>query len=198
MFFAKKRFWVLFFKVAALVYFALTGLAQIPELRYDLSGNEPVEIVSPHDLAPGRFTRSTFVAVRGTPDFQRALVYHTHGLAHTFFLVEGYDNRLVVRTYDEVTEEWKDLDRLVGRLRPVEEQPFAHRMAEAYHEQFDIVIPPDAYALALYDVPKLSGWQVGALCFSALVWATLFWLFFLRKGRPSADQESAPVATPPH
>ena len=195
MFFLRRKFWFTVLKIAALVYFAAMGLAQIPELRYDLGPRTPVEIDSPADLAPGRFRRGTFVAVNGAPDFDRAFVYHTHGLAHTYFLVHPYDTRLVVRTYDRVTEEWGRMDRLVGRLKPVRRQPFAHRMLAAYREKYGVSIPVDGYTLALYDVPALSGWQVAAVIFSIAMTTGLFWLFFLR-GRHLARRVLSAHFTP--
>jgi len=86
-----------------------------------------------------------------------------------------------VRTYDKITEEWRQLNRFVGRLRSFDQQPFSHYIAAIYLDRFGVSIPPDAYFLALDDVPKPSGWQIGGLILAGVIWFFLLWLFFFRK-----------------
>ena len=39
----------------------------------------------------------------------------------------------------------------------------------------------NAFFIALDDVPKVSGWQVGATIFASLLWIAMFFLFFFFK-----------------
>jgi hypothetical protein len=183
MFLLRARFWLGVAKALFLAFVALLALVQLPELRYDLGPRTPVELSEPADLAPGRFPTATFVAVRGTPDFEHAFVYRRYGLDHTYFQLEGYGTRLVVRTYEKVTDEWHELDRFLGRLQPFVRQPFSYHVRDILRDRMGVEIPRDAYFLALDDVPRPSGWQVGAVVFSALLWCLLLYLFFLRRPR---------------
>lgn len=169
-------------KLAALVLIAFMAWLQLPELTYDFGSKTPIEINNPSDLDPTRITGTRFVVVRGTPDFSRAFVYRRYGLDHHYFTVKPYGLRLVVRTYDKITDEWKDFTSFVGRLRPFDSQPFSRYISAIYYERFEAKVPGDAYFLALDDVPKPSGWQVGGFILAAVIWLGLFWVFFLRKG----------------
>jgi hypothetical protein len=183
MFLLRARFWLGLAKAAFLAFVALFALLQIPELRYDLGPRTPAEVSGPADLAPRRFPTAAFVAVRGVPTFEHAFVYRRYGLDHTYFQLEAYGTRLVVRTYEKVTDEWHDLDRFLGRLQPFARQPFSYHVRDILRDRMGVEIPPDAYFLALDDVPRPSGWQVGGVIFSALLWGLLLYLFFLRRPR---------------
>ena len=177
-FLLRKGFWLLVLKLLALLFVAVMVVIQVPELLYDLGPKQPVEIAGPEGLGPGRFSKATFVSVSGSPNFDRAFVYRRYGLSYTYFLVEPYGIRLVVRTYEKVEDDWKDITQFVGKLRPFSRQPFSYRIRSIYRERFKEEIPRDAYFLALYDVPKPSGWQIGALIFAGILFAAMVYLFF--------------------
>jgi hypothetical protein len=142
-----------------------------------------VKISRPEDLSIGRIGHATFVSIRGRPTFERAFVYRRYGLSYTYFNVEPYGMHLVVRTYDRVTDEWKDLNRFLGRLRPFKRQAFSYRIRQIYREKFQVEVPEDALFLALDDVPRLNGWQLGTAAFAGILWLVMFYLFFLfRRG----------------
>lgn len=168
-------------KIAALSLLALMAWIQVPELTYDFGKKEPVEINNPADLDPSRIPGTTFAVVRGTPDFSQAFIYRRYGLDHHYFTVDPYGYQLVVRTYGEITDEWKGFTSFVGRLRPFERQPFSRYIRAIYKDRFDVTLPEKAYFLALDDVPKHSGWQVGGFVLAILMWVGFFWLFFLWK-----------------
>lgn len=176
-----KRGLLFALKALLLLFVARMMLLQVPELLYDISGPTPVRIEGPQDLAPGRFKTSTFVNIAGRPDFTRAFVLPTHGLRITSFPIEPYGMNLIARTYDKVDEEWEKLDHFVGRLRPFKQQPFRGRIQKIFLGQYQREIPEGAYVLTLYDVPHLSGWQVGAVIFAGLLWALMFFFFFVRR-----------------
>lgn len=179
----RKGFWLTALKIMGLVFVAGMIWVQIPELRYDLNTRRPVEITGPEALSVERFGHATFVSIRGRPNFERAFVYRRYGLSYTYFNVDPYGMGLVVRTYDKVTDEWKNLNRFLGRLVPFARQPFSYRIRQIYHEKFQVQIPEDAFFLALDDVPRASGWQFGAIAFAGVLWVTMFYLFFLyRRG----------------
>jgi hypothetical protein len=183
MFLLSKRFWLTVVKVFGLVFVGGMVWVQIPELRYDLGPKRPVEISGPEDLSIERFGHATFVSIAGKPNFKRAFVYRRYGLSYTYFTVDPYGMRLVVRTYEKVTDEWKDLNRFLGRLRPFKRQAFSYRIRHIYREKFSVEIPENAFFLALDDVPRSSGWQLGAMAFAGCLWAVMFYLFFLyRRG----------------
>lgn len=182
MFTILKKLLLLTLKLLVLGFVALLALKQVPELRYDFGPKKPVEIAGPQDFGPDRFQRSTFVSVRGTPDFQYAFSYRRYGLSFTYFTLKPYGRKIVVRTHDKVTDEWNELDRFLGRLRPFAKQPFSYCIREIFHEKMEVEIPEDSYFLALDDVPRPSGWQLGALGFSGALWMVLFYLFFLYRG----------------
>lgn len=179
-------------RIAALTLVAFMVWIQVPELTYDLSDSKPLEIAGPDDLDPSRITGTTFAVVRGKPDFSEAFIYRRYGLDHHYFTVEPYGHQLVVRTYDKITDEWRGLNSFVGRLRPFEKQPFSRYIRGIYKDRFDVDLPANAYFLALDDVPRLSGWQMGGFMLAILMWLGLFWLFFLwRRGsrvRPASPR----------
>jgi hypothetical protein len=170
-------------KLAVLFLVAVMAFIQVPELRYDLGGTTPVVIASPDELDDRQFRQPDFVSVVGRADFSQAFTYQRYGLTFTYFTLKPYGMKIVVRTHERVTDEWPLLDRFLGKLRPFGEQPFSYRIEEIFREKNQAEIPPDAYFLALDDVPAVSGWQLGALIFSALLWAVLLYLFFFYRGR---------------
>ena len=182
-----------FLKIFLLVFVAFMAWMQIPELFYDLGSKKPVEITDPSDLLESQIRGTVFASVKGTPDFTNAFVYQRYGLDHHYFTVEPYGMKVVVRTYDEITDEWKQIGRFVGRLRPFDKQPFSSYIAAIYLERFGVTVPGDAWFLALDDVPKLSGWQIGGLILSSVIWVILFWLFFLGGGRKLSPSRSSPL-----
>ena len=152
---------------------------QIPELRYDLGSKEPVKIESPDQLKPGSFTQATFASVKAKPDFTRAATFAKHGVQFTYFFLQGYDKKLVVRTSEPVTEEWNDIEFHLGRLRTYNRMPFSRSVRAGFRKNFDIGIPEDAFFLARDDVPKPSGWSIGATIFAGVLWCVLFYFFFV-------------------
>ena len=181
----RGRFWLTVLKLFALVFVASMILIQIPELGYDFGPKEPVEISGPEELTPSRFSRATFVSLSGTPNFDRAFIYRRYGLSYTYFQIESYGTRLVVRTYEEVDDDWETITQFVGKLRPFGRQPFSYRIRDIYLDRFQEEIPQDAYFLALYDVPKTSGWQIGAVALAAVMWVVMFYMFFFFRRKKS-------------
>ena len=201
MFLLRARFWLTLLKIVPLVFVAWMVTLQIPELLYDLGPKSPQFVESLEELTRERFPRSTFVSIAGTPDFSTGFRYRRYGLTYTYFTAEPYGARLVVRTYDPVVDEkgkikesWLNISRFVGKLRPFERQPFSYRIREYFQTKRGIDIPPDAFFLALYDTPKLSGWQLGAVIFASLLWIGMFYAFFIHKWKKPAP---APAATSP-
>jgi hypothetical protein len=178
-FFLKGKFWIFATKVMLLVFIGGMLIIQIPELRYDFGPREPVVVSGPEGLAPERFPRATFVSIKGRPDFERAFVYRRYGLSYTYFNIVPYGMRLVVRTYDPVTEKWRNLNRFLGKLRPFRRQPFHYRIRDIYLDKFDVEVPEGAFFLALGDAPRASGWQIAAVVFAAILWMVLFYVFFI-------------------
>ena len=175
------RILLTFLKVLLLLVVAFMAWMQIPELIYDFGSKTPLAITNPAQLSGSKISGTTFASVEGAPDFTNAFVYRRYGLDHHYFTVEPYGTRLVVRTYDEINEDWRQLTHFLGRLRPFDQQPFSGYIAAIYLERFGVSIPSDAWFLALDDVPDPSGWQIGGLILSGAIWSVLFWLFFLRK-----------------
>jgi hypothetical protein len=182
-FFLRKKFWLFFLKCFLLLFVGSMILIQIPELRYDFGPKQPIEISGPEDLTPDSINRTTFASVAGTPNFDRAFIYQRYGLNYTYFIIEPYGISLVARTYEKVTDDWKNLNRFLGKIIPFNKQPFSYRIREIYWEKFQEEVPKEAFFLALYDAPKPSGWQIGALTFASLLWLVLFYVFFLYKRR---------------
>ncbi len=185
MFLPGKRFWVTVVKVIGLVFVGGMIWVQIPELQYDLGPERPVEISGPEDLSIDRFRHATFVSIAGKPNFKNAFVYRRYGLSYTYFNIEPYGMHLVARTYEKVTDEWKGLNRFLGRLRPFRRQAFSYRVRKIYRDKFSVEVPQDAFFLSLDDVPRINGWQLGAVGFAGVLWVVMLYLFFLfrREGR---------------
>jgi len=154
---------------------------QIPELKYDFGKKEPVNIQSADELSAERFGRSTFVSVRGKADFTKAASFAKHGVRYTYFLLEEYGAKLVVRTHEAVTEEWEKIDFHVGRLRPYHRMPFSRSVRAGFRRLFDVGIPEDAFFLARDDVPHPNGWSIGAVSFASILWCILFYFFFVHR-----------------
>ncbi len=195
MFLLRKRFWLTIVKLIVLAVVALLGYLQVPELRYDLGPKTPKVISGLDELQAQPLGRPTFATVVGEGDYDKAFVYKTHGLAYTYYLLKPYGEKLVVRTYEKVTEEWRKIVRAVGRLRGFHRLPFSRTVRAAFKSQFDVDIPADAYFLARDDVPKLSAWQVSAEIFVIVVWVLLLYFFFLRrrKTRRNVDRGDTEV-----
>jgi hypothetical protein len=176
-----------------LVFIASMFVVQISELRYDLGSKTPIEIDGVEKLQAQAGKGTIFASVRGKPNFQMAFIYQRYGLSYTYFLLEPYHSGLVVRTYETVGPEWEELTRFVGKLRPFDDQPFSYAIERILLEQFGEKVPPGAFFLGLYDVPKLSGWQVGAMSFALVLWAAMFYLFFFfhPKHRPQPAFDGA-------
>jgi hypothetical protein len=177
-----KGLWLIPLKLLALGFVGGMVLVQIPELRYDFGPTSPVTVSGPEDLSSTLFSRATFVSVSGTANFERGFVYQRYGLNYTYFTLEPYGMSLVVRTYHKVTDEWKDLNRFLGKLRPFNKQPFSYRIRQIYRDNYKIDVSEDTFFLALDDVPKPSGWQVGAMLFAGLLWLIMFYMFFFYRG----------------
>ncbi len=154
---------------------------QIPELRYDFGSAGPMEIASPNDLTPGRFQGSTFAAVRGRPDLERAAVCASHGVPFSYFLLADYGVVLVVRSPEQVTDRWVDIDRHIGRLKPYARMEFRRTVRVGFQQNFGLTIPEDAYFLARDDVPKPNGWSIGATVFASILWCVLAYSFFIHR-----------------
>jgi hypothetical protein len=181
LFIFRLKFWLHLLRVIALLFVAGMVYVQIPEFFYDIKPRKPISIINPEDLTMENFPRSTFVSIDGEADFEHAFVYKRYGLTYTYFNVKPFGLRLVVRTYQPVTEEWNSLVRFLGKLRPFIRQPFHYRIRDIYQEKFSVKIPEDAFFLALDDVPRLSGWQMGALIFACVLWVVMFYMFYFYK-----------------
>lgn len=187
-----KRIVLLALKLLALGFVGWMITLQIPELQYDLGPKTPVQIASPHELTPKRFPYTTFVSIEGRPNFDKAFIYRRYGLSYTYFSVEPYGPRLVVRTYETVTDDWKQLRRFVGKLRPFGRQPFSYHIRAIYQDKMGVDVPDDAFFLALYDTPKVSGWQVGAVVFASVLWLAMVYAFFIHKWKKRGTAKRPP------
>ena len=168
-----------------LVFVGVMILIQIPELLYDFSGREPLRIDNVESLDKVNIKGSVFAAVKGVPDFTHAFTYHRYGLSYTYFMLEPYGRKLVVRTYETIDEDWAKRAQFLGKMRPFDDQPFSYRIRDLYLERFQMVIPHDACFLGLMDVPKPNGWSIGAVIFASLMWLTMFYFFFIFRFRKS-------------
>jgi len=182
-----RKFWITLLKVGFLAFVSAMILVQVPELLYDLGPERPVPVVNSEDLSQESFRSATFVSVSGRPDFGNAFIYRRYGLSYTYFTVQPYGMRLIVRTHSRVTDEWRDLHRFLGKLRPFRRQPFHYRIRDIYQEKFRVTVPEDAFFLGLDDVPGINGWQIGALAFGSLLWGVMFYAFFLYRSKPSRN-----------
>lgn len=175
----------LFLMIVVTMYFKFL----IPELRYDFGPKEPIKIESLEQLAAARSPRDVFASVRGKADFTKAAMFSKHGVRYTYFLLEEYGPRLVVRTPEEVSEEWTDIEFHVGRLRPYKRMPFDRSIRIGFREKLDVGIPEDSFFLGRDDVPRAGGWSIGALVFASVLWCVLFYFFFVH-GRIIAVRRS--------
>lgn len=151
----------------------------IPELRYDFGPKEPIKIESLEQLTAVHSRGDVFASVRGKADFTKAATLSKHGVRYTYFLLDEYGPMLVVRTAEEVSEEWKHIEFHVGRLRPYKRMPFDRTVRAGFREKLDVGIPEDSFFLGRDDVPRPSGWLIGALVFSTVLWCVLFYFFFV-------------------
>ena len=170
--------WVL--KIFLLLVATMMIRFQIPELRYDFGTHVPVDINSVNQLNPAQFSQATFAAVEGTADLTKAATYASHGVPFTYFLLNGYDSKIVVRSPELVDEEWADIAVHMGRLRPYRRMPFSRTVRVGFQQLFGVEIPGDAFFLARDDVPRPNGWSIGALAFASILWCTLAYFFFVR------------------
>ena len=154
---------------------------QCPELRYDFGSKTPVMVEQEADIPPAAHHQSVFVSLKGTPDPGRAAVFAKHGVPFTYFMLEEYGTRVVVRTPEQFSDEWVSVDRHVGRMRAYATMPFRRSIRAGFRTNFDVGIPEDALFLARDDVPKVSGWSVGATIFAGLLWVILAYFFFLHR-----------------
>ena len=165
----------LFLMIIVTAYFKFL----IPELRYDLGPKEPIKIESLEQLSAARSPRSAFASVSGKADFTKAATFAKYGVRYTYFLLEEYGTKLVVRTPELMSEEWADIEFHVGRLRPYKRMPFDRSVSTEFRTRHGIEIPEDAFFLGRDDVPRPSGWLIGALVFSTVLWCVLFYFFFV-------------------
>ncbi len=191
-----KRFFLTLLKLFLLLVVTAMIKFQIPELRYDLGTKEPNRVESVEDLSSERFNRSTFASIRGKIDFTKAATFAMHGVRYTYFLLDKYGAKLVVRTSEEVSEEWEEIDFHVGRLRPYRRMPFSRSVRAGFRKHFDIGIPEDAFFLARDDTPHPSGWTITAVVFAGILWCVLAYFFFIHSCIISAisrkKQQTAP------
>ncbi len=187
--FSMKRIWLTVLKVFLLVFVAAMVVIQIPELRYDLGTKTPVAVADPGELDAKALNGSVFASVKGKPNFEQAFVYQRYGLGYTYFILEPYGLRMVVRTFEKVTEDWRNIDTYVGRLRSFDDQPFSYRIEEIFRDKYGKAVPEDSYFLALYDAPALNAWQIGAVIVATVSWGAMLYLFFFHRPK----RRSAPV-----
>ena len=159
----------------SMVYF------QLPELQYDFGPTEPVMVESAEQLSEVLTGRQVFASVKGTINFDRAATFAKHGVRYTYFMLNEFDTALVVRTYDRIEEDWADINMHLGRLRRYRRMPFSRSVRAGFRQHFNITIPADAYFLGRDDVPKPSGWSVGATIFACVLWCVLVYFFFIRR-----------------
>ncbi len=176
-----KKTWQIPLKILALAFVGIMMAMQFPELSYDLGSKTPISITGPEALAGKEYKNSVFASIQGSPNFERAFVYRRYGLSYTYFSLDPYGVNVVVRTYGEVTDDWKKINRFLGKLRPFDNQPFSYRIREIYKEKFDMDILEDAYFLSLGEVPRVSAFQLGATVLSGMVWLGLLYGFFLHR-----------------
>jgi hypothetical protein len=151
-------------------------------MRYDFGSKDPVVIESPQQLKALDVQHSTFASIKGTINFKRAATFATHGLKYTYFMLDEYDNMLIVRTYETIDESWAEIGQHVGRLKPYDQMPFSRSVRAGFKKNFDVMLADKAYFLGRDDVPGVSGWSVGATIFAVALWCILAYFFFIRKG----------------
>ena len=175
----RPSLWLTILKLLFLGFVAAMLAIQIPNWLYDLGPAKPLAIDSPEALERFQPRRSTFVSVKGEPDFERAFSYARYGLTYTYFNIRPFGMGIVVRTHRSVDEDWKELNRFLGRLRPFGHQPFSYRIRAIYRDKFQTEVPERAYFLALDEVPRMTGWKIGASAFALVLWMVMFYFFFL-------------------
>jgi len=175
----RKALWINLAKVALLAFIATMILVQIPELRYDFGPKEPLRIDSPDALAALAPQQAVFAAVSGRPSFDKAFKYRRYGITYTYFNLEPYGLKIVVRTHQQVTDDWRSLSTFLGKLKPFDRQPFSYKLRAIYAERLGVTIPEPAYFLALDDVPKANAWQLGAVAFAGVLWVGCGYAFYL-------------------
>ena len=181
LFFLRLKFWTHILRVFMLLFVGGMVYVQIPELTYDFGSKVPQPITGADELTPQKFSKTTFVSIKGEPDFENAFVYKRYGLSYTYFNIKPYGINLVVRTYEPVTDEWNNLRMFLGKLRPFNHQPFHYKIRDIYKEKFDKDVPENSFFLGLDDVPKVSGWQVGSVIFAFVLWLVMFYMFYFYK-----------------
>jgi len=182
LFFLRLKFWTHILRIAALLFVGGMVYIQIPELTYDFGPKIPKAIKGVDELTTQNFSGTTFISIKGDADFERAFVYKRYGLSYTYFNIKPYGMNLVVRTYEPVKPgDWKKIKMFLGKLRPFNRQPFHYRIRDIYENKFDTEVPDNAFFFALDDVPKTSGWQVGAVIFACVLWCVMFYMFYFYK-----------------
>ncbi len=169
---------------------------QIPELRYDFGPREPVEVASVDDLSLERFPLPTVASIHGKPDLTKAAAYATHGVPFSYFLLDGYGTKVVVRTPEKIDPAWADISVHIGRLRPYHRMPFSRSVRAGFQQLFDVHIPDDAFFLARDDVPQPSGWTLGAVIFASILWCVLAYFFFIHRHVGKVLQRRASYRSP--
>ncbi|UCD50046.1 MAG: hypothetical protein JSW27_21255 [Phycisphaerales bacterium] len=193
------RVFLTFIKIFLMLVVTAMIRFQIPELRYDLGSKEPVQITSPNDLSIQRFAQSTFASVHGTIDPNRAATFAMHGVRFTYFFLQDYGPKLVVRTSEQIDEGWTQIGTHMGRLKPYRRMPFSRSVRAGFRKNFDVGIPEDALFLGRDDVPRFSGWTIGAVIFASVLWCVLAYFFFLygrtTKRAPKASEIGVTAAS---
>lgn len=96
---------------------------------------------------------------------------------------------------EPVANDWKRLDRHVGRIRS--SIAFSRTVRAVFKDRFDVEIPADALFLTRDDAPQLSAWQVAAAIFAGILWLVLIYLFFvhpvIRRRRRARAAAPAPA-----
>ena len=173
------RLFIILIKIFMMLFVSAMIIIQIPELQYDFGTKEPLRIASVGELSVERFPTSTFVSIQGKANFTKAASFARYGVGYTYFLLDEYGDKLVVRTHETVNEEWVDLDFHLGRLRPYDQMPFSRSVRGGFLKLFDLSIPEDAFFLARDDVPRCSGWSIAGMIFACVLWCVLVYFFFI-------------------
>ncbi len=172
-------------KVLLLAFVLVMVYIQLPELAYDIFSGDPIEIRSPDQLNEDRIGGAAFATVHGTPSVENAFVFERYGISFTYFTLEPYGVRMIVRTYDEFTQEMRNRTEFTGKLRPFDQQPFSYSIEDILMDNFGVEVPEHSFFLGLGDVPAIGGWQIGSFIFACLLFGVLFYFFFFfRRGRP--------------
>lgn len=173
------RVFLTLLKLLMMFFVTAMILFQLPELRYDFGTKEPLCITSVDELSVERFRQPTFVSIQGKANFAKAANFSKYGVKYTYFLLDEYDIRLVVRTHEVVSDQWQKIDFHLGRLRLYNDMPFSRSVRNGFRELYDLSIPQDAFFLARDDVPRFSGWSIAAMIFACVLWCVLVYIFFI-------------------